>query len=261
MTPRIGIMTPAFGRVGSKAPMKKKVYSLMPKDKKVYVEPFVGGGAVFFGHDWGDTKVVLNDKDRELMSAYKILKKGFNMEQAKKYDSKDLNQLKQWYKSSGGGDLARLVKFRLKSNNTFGSLGRGDLYAPTSPYNMLKKGEAYKNKLKDVTLLSENYKSVMRRYDSPQTFFYLDPPYNDSKRLYKEGEFNNEELANFLRTIKGKFLLSMNDSGENRKIFKGFKIRGVSVLGGGHNVGDATGGQGGGVVGKGKRKELLISNY
>ena len=80
-----------------------------------------------------------------------------------------------------------LVKFRLKSNNTFGSLGRGDLYAPTSPYNMLKKGEAYKNKLKDVTLLSENYKTVMRRYDSPQTFFYLDPPYNDSKRLYKEG--------------------------------------------------------------------------
>lgn len=254
MTAKKGIMTPAFGRVGSKAPIKKKVYAMMPKEKKVYVEPFVGGGAVFFGHNWGDTKVVLNDKDRELMSAYKILKKGVNAEQAKKYDSQDLNQLKTWYKSSGGGDLARLVKFRLKSNNTFGSLGRGELYAKTSPYNMLKKADAYKDKLKDVTLLSENYKSVMRRYDSPSTFFYLDPPYNDSKRLYKEGEFNNQELANFLKTIKGKFILSMNDSRENRKIFNDFKIRGVSVLGGSHNVGkDAVGG--------GTRKEIFIKNY
>jgi len=255
MTAKKGIMTPAFGRVGSKAPMKQKIYAMMPKDKKVYVEPFVGGGAVFFGHDWGDRKVVLNDKDRELMSAYKILKKGINMEQAKKYDSQDLNQLKTWYKSSGGGDLARLVKFRLKSNNTFGSLGRGDLYRSTSPYNMLKKANDYKEKLKNVTLLSENYKSVMRRYDSPNTFFYLDPPYDDSKRLYKEGSFNNEELANFLKTIKGKFILSMNDSRENRKIFNNFKISGISVRGGGANI------NGGSVGGQTKRKEILVKNY
>ena len=34
MTPRIGIMTPAFGRVGSKAPMKKKSVFINAKRQK-----------------------------------------------------------------------------------------------------------------------------------------------------------------------------------------------------------------------------------
>ena len=61
-----------------------------------------------------------------------------------------------------------------------------------------------------------------------------------------------EKLASVLRNIKGKFLMSINDSANIRKIFKGFKITNISVQGAGSEASD---------IGSGVRKELLIRNY
>jgi DNA adenine methylase len=88
------------------------------------------------------------------------------------------------------------------------------------------------------------------RYDRPGTFFYLDPPYYDI-RLYnfnlEHGDF--ERMADLLRRIKGKFLLSLNDHPEVRKIFAGFTIETVKIAYSLHHK-------------AGKRyQELLISNY
>src|SRR5690606_23846163 len=51
---------------------------------------------------------------------------------------------------------------------------------------------------------------LIKRMDSPETFFYLDPPYVDSDQGhyggYTQEHFNN--LLNALSSIKGKFLLS-----------------------------------------------------
>jgi len=38
-----------------------------------------------------------------------------------------------------------------------------------------------------------------------------------------------EELRNTLSSIKGKFLLSINDSANNRNLFKEFKMKGIVV--------------------------------
>jgi len=57
-------------------------------------------------------------------------------------------------------------------------------------------------------------------------------------------------MADRLKKIKGKFLLSINDSTEIREIFKDFKISGLSVEGGGNSR-----------IAVNTRKELLIKNY
>ena len=101
----------------------------------------------------------------------------------------------------------------------------------------------------------------MRRYNNPKTFFYLDPPYskagekraqgdNASAGLYKEGNFSVEDMAKFLKTIKGKWLLSLENTSRIRNIFKGYKIRGITTGGGGNSG-----------IGEKKRKEVFISNY
>jgi DNA adenine methylase len=94
------------------------------------------------------------------------------------------------------------------------------------------------------------YQEILRRYDRPDTFFYLDPPYFGLpyyKFNFTESDY--VELANILKTLKGKFLLSLNDTPEVRRIFSDFKIKGFSFSYSAQNKG-----------GK-KHKEVLISNY
>ncbi|PKN78583.1 MAG: N-6 DNA methylase, partial [Candidatus Cloacimonetes bacterium HGW-Cloacimonetes-1] len=60
------------------------------------------------------------------------------------------------------------------------------------------------------------------------TFFYLDPPYFTKEHLYDredaEAFTKHEEMAQLLKTIKGKFLLSYNDDPYIRQLYKGFTI-------------------------------------
>jgi len=92
---------------------------------------------------------------------------------------------------------------------------------------------------------------LIPRYDRPDTLYYLDPPYwgceTDYGAAFDRGQF--EELAATLRTIKGRFILSLNDRPEVRKTFKGFDIEGVELA---YTI--SKGGS------KGRFKEVLISN-
>jgi len=238
-------MISAFNRVGNKRPIIGQLK--FPTGFKTYVEPFVGSGNVFFGKKFSpDVRAVLNDKDKQLMSMFRAVKAG-QFPDAKDYTWRDLNRMKSLAKTG-----SPFIKNLINQNHTFGSIGKGNIYKDTPLSNYLKRMPDMKEKLKNATLSSQDYKGVMRKHDGANTFFYLDPPYESSKDLYKKGEMNFEELASFLKTIKGKFLLSLNDSKKIRDLFKGFKVRGLSVRGQGNNQAE---------IGGGIRKELLISNY
>jgi len=104
--------------------------------------------------------------------------------------------------------------------------------------------------MKNTTILKQDYKKVIHKYDSPNTFFFLDPPYENSDSLYKDDTIDYEEMADVLNKIKGKFLLTINDSPNIRKIFKDFVIKPILVKGYGYEG-----------IGKKDRKELFIMNY
>ena len=114
----------------------------------------------------------------------------------------------------------------------------------------LRKIPKYAEYMKNTKVLNQDYKSVIKSNDSKDTYFYLDPPYESSKGLYTKSDFNYEELAVVLSKVKGKFVLSLNDSPNIRNIFKQFKIRGIRVEGG--NSED---------IGHKTRKEVIIKNF
>lgn len=71
---------------------------------------------------------------------------------------------------------------------------------------------------------------MIERYDRPHTFVYLDPLYYGIKgyRLnFERKDF--EVLAQTLAKVKGKFLMSLNDHAEVRRIFESFKVQTVSL--------------------------------
>ena len=87
-------------------------------------------------------------------------------------------------------------------------------------------GTKYNERLKDTIILNKDYKEVIKKYDSPQSFFYLDPPYSmsEKKKYYDNQHININELYELLKNIKGKFLLSYDNSAEIKELFKEFNI-------------------------------------
>ena len=65
------------------------------------------------------------------------------------------------------------------------------------------------------------------RYDSAGTLFYLDPPYYGGEKDYGKNIFASDDfqkIADAMTALKGKFILSINDTPEIREIFAPYHI-------------------------------------
>lgn len=218
---------PLIRRHGGKFAMYKKVVDAFPDDYEsmTYAEPFVGGGSVFFNKE-PSKKEIINDFDDDLVRLYRTVKKSpeeLNRRINGSYTRKDFNKLKQLHPTS---DIGKVVKQYLLSFLSF--LGTGSLFEPRS--GGVRKVERdfrpYSDRLSSVVIHNEDYKKVIHEYDSPNTFFYLDPPYEDTgKTLTQYSDIDFDEMADILSSIKGRFLMSVNNSRRIRDLFGRFNIK------------------------------------
>lgn len=87
-------------------------------------------------------------------------------------------------------------------------------------------------RLAGVTIECLPWSDFVERYDTPNTLFYLDPPYWGSETDYDAGVFERADfarLASRLALIAGKFILSVNDVPEMREVFGRFSIESVAT--------------------------------
>lgn len=77
-----------------------------------------------------------------------------------------------------------------------------------------------------VVVENQDFETLIRHYDRPDTFFYLDPPYFSTEDMYdvEFGWDDHVRLRDTLAAIEGKFLLSYNDCPEIRGLYKGFNF-------------------------------------
>jgi DNA adenine methylase len=86
----------------------------------------------------------------------------------------------------------------------------------TSFKNKLKNTE-WQKKFEKITFVENmDFEDVIKKYDSPTTYFYNDPPYYvvGEGDYYSNHDFDREDherLAKLLKTIEGKFSLSYYD--------------------------------------------------
>lgn len=148
-----------------------------------------------------------------------------------------------------------VIREKIKACNGFNNTlidKSSQIYKPWNPYTIVTNLPIYKSLLKHATITNKDYKLILQKYDSPTTFFYLDPPYeNSSKAFYHDTDMNYEEMRDILLQLKGYFLMSINDSPYIRKVFKDFKIKKINVFTR-WSSNEKT---------EKKRKELLIMNY
>ncbi len=80
-------------------------------------------------------------------------------------------------------------------------------------------------RLQDVTLENLDFRTLIQKYDSPNTLFYEDPPYwgenRTTKKVYSHefDEQDHTDLAYLNQTMMGKFLLSSYDCDLYRKLY------------------------------------------
>lgn len=259
-------MKPIFCRIGTKKTISNKIIQMIPSHK-TYVEPFFGGGAVYFAKMQSEVEVI-NDIDELLIEGYRLLKNlnddnistilslGESVNKIKNNEDRLelLNQIRD-EKINNNDEGFKLYQILIVMCNTFNCVGRWKIVQPHSQINKLKKINEYKNRLKNTEIFSVDYKNIINDFDAPDTFFFLDPPYQNSKTgLYKHYAINYEELFDLLSNLKGKFLLTINSSDEIRRIFNNFNIEEINVKGLGNGLGKGT------HMGR-DRTELIITNY
>lgn len=219
---------------------------------KTYIEPFVGGGAVFFEliKNYNFENIILNDINKELINAYKVVKNDVEKvikrlkEMEAEYLPLEMDERKEIYYTRRDNfndekkslDFSKLneehiehaAKFIFINRTCFNGLYRqnksGEFNVPIGRYknpticneeNLIAVNEALQN----VTLTSTDFENT-EEYIEDQTFVYIDPPYRPlpgtkSFTKYSRADFNEKSqkrLAAWVKEINDKAYLMLSNS-------------------------------------------------
>lgn len=205
---------------GGKSQLLPHLLELAPKQFNKYIEPFVGGGALFFA--LGNSSSVLADSNDELVITYTTVRD--DVENLIDRLRNIVNDKDTFYQirsldTSKLSDLDRSARLIYLNKTCFNGLYRVNQRGEfNTPYNgaiganflqadVLRKASAT---LKGTTIVAGDYKNVLTTKAAKNDFIFLDPPYlpvgkySDFKRYTKERFYikDQEELADeFARLV------------------------------------------------------------
>lgn len=224
--------------IGGKRAIANKIIAIFPSHK-IYCEPFAGGAQVFF-HKPRARVEVLNDLDGEMTNFYRICQQHY--EELIRYlrfilVSREWHELLKATNPATLTDIQRAARHLYLLKNSYAGLIRSLDYKchaaqppGLNPERLPEIIEETHKRLARVQIENLPYEQVLRRFDRPETLFYCDPPYLGLK-LYRHNltTADFEKMAERLAGLKGKFVLSLNDVPEVRRIFKQFKFREIDL--------------------------------
>lgn len=228
---------------------------------KTYAEPFIGMGGVFFRRRFRPKAEVINDLNGEIINLFRILQRHYpQFLDCLKFQVTSRREFERLRGCDPATltDLERAARYLYLQRHAFGGQHSGVFgVSPDRPsrFDLTQVApmlEAVHERLSGVVFENLDWKSLIERYDRPETLFYLDPPYFGGETDYGKGMFERADFARMaeaLAAIKGAFLLSINDTPEIRETFAGFQIDEVKLS---YSV-SRNGGQG-------KVGELIIGN-
>jgi len=218
-------MKPAFSYYGGKQRMSKNIIPLIPKHT-VYVEPFAGGAAIFFRKPWPkvantDTyREVLNDTNKQIVNFYQQLRDNgealalaceltpysrVECKEARKLTGDSLEDARRWFANIS-------MSFAYIANKGWGT-GVFHMNPAVTFQNSAANLYECARRLRGVHIECDDAINVIKRWDSPQTFFYCDPPYPGTSQGHYDG-YTSEDfdaLVSALDSAQGSFLLSCYD--------------------------------------------------
>ncbi len=180
-----------FSYFGGKYRLLPNLIKYIPQGLGCYVEPFFGSGTLFFSAPrWAKNEIV-NDWNRDIYNFFCVLRARYpslkRLLHYTPYDVQTFSQAKRIIKEKKAAPVYRAwalyvtVQMSIMNNRRSFSRGIVDKNKPREFQEIVKRLEYCTERLKDVLIENEDAAKIIRRYDSPRTFFYLDPPYLNVK--------------------------------------------------------------------------------
>jgi DNA adenine methylase len=203
-----------------------------------YCEPFCGAAWVLFAKPPGVSKVeVINDADGELARFFRVLQNHYLPFIDLYRHAIVSRQIFEWEKLKRPetlADLQRAARFYYLQRLCFGgkvgdkrNFGYSRHSRPKLNLDAITEELAdYHRRLNGVIIEHEDGLATIRRYDAPETLFFVDPPYCETEGYTVDfPRARYAELASRLKTIQGKFLLTLNDHPLIREVFADFSCK------------------------------------
>ncbi|MGA0569660.1 DNA adenine methylase [Variovorax sp. VNK109] len=224
--------------LGGKSRLADQIIELMPPHT-TYCEVFAGAAWVFFKKP--ESKVeIINDINRELVTLYRCVQHHLpELVLQFRWMLVARDEFDRFMRTPADTltDIQRSARFFYLSKTAFGAKVSKPTFgaAATAPprLNLTRIEEDLSEahlRLARVFVECRPFLDVIKKYDRAGTLFYIDPPYWGGEKDYGEGIFSRDDfarLAEQLRGIKGKFILSINDVPQIRETFADFEIREV----------------------------------
>jgi DNA adenine methylase len=201
---------PILKWAGGKQQMLDVLLPQVPKQYNRYIEPFFGGGALFFALTPKDA--IIADSNPELINLYRVV--AGNVEELISILKEMKNDESFYYEVRGlDPDLLSPVERAARTiylnktcyNGLYRVNRKGQFNVPYGKYKNPKICDeenlrAASNALQGVLIVEGDYKDVLREHARPGDFIFLDPPYlpvgkySDFKRYTKEQFYEEDHI-------------------------------------------------------------------
>ncbi|MBR6509700.1 MAG: DNA adenine methylase [Clostridia bacterium] len=258
-------MKTPVSRVGNKTPILNILYAVFPLEFNRFIDVFGGSGSVLLGKPEIQPFEVYNDFDRNLVNLFRCMKErtmavkrelGFcNLN-----SRDDFNAIKKFFKNEKFDDkyfaeeleltkimlpplsAEEMIEMRTRITTDY-DVRRAAMYLKLLRYSYSSSGKSFacqpfdirklfgliqelEDRMANVVVENQDFETLIKHYDRPDSLFYLDPPYFSTEDMYEVdfGWDDHVRLRDTLKNIKGKFLLSYNDCPEIRDLYKDFSM-------------------------------------
>lgn len=229
---------PPAAWLGGKRRLAKRLVALIEAvPHRCYVEPFIGMGGVFFRRELVPEVEVINDLSRDVHTFFRVLQRHYvAFMETMRFQLTIRREFERLVRTDPDTltDLERAARFFYLQRLSFGGKATGRSFGTSKvapkTFNVLELGPLLEDvhaRLAGVIIEGRPFAEVIALYDAPETLFYADPPYWGGENDYGKGLFGRRDfelLADTLAGIRGRFILSLNDVPEVRRIFGRFRL-------------------------------------
>ncbi len=211
-----------FQQWGGSAKYARRLAEFLPPHKR-YVEPFCGSAAVFFSKARAPEEV-LADADPEVIFALRYIQQ---------LNARSFRALKRfsWRVSRTGFERARACEPRSEGErfwrHVYGRLCTYGAKPNMAGFATIHDGDTYdieelwrfQERLQGVRLVTQDWKKTFAECDSPDTLYFIDPPY-EAEWTMGDG-IPAAEIARQVSKLKGPYIIAYTDSEEARRALAG----------------------------------------
>lgn len=231
---------PPLRYMGAKWQLAKWVTGQFPPHK-IYVEPYCGSAAIFFRKQRTEVEV-LNDLNKDLVHFFKVLRENPDaLINAIELTPFSLDEYQEsWEACDEPVERARRFYIRCWQSFSADTVTKSGWRRSTSLTRNTTTTQDWKRLdglKKAVDLLRcaqiDNLPALdcIRRYDSPDTVFYIDPPYVHATRkslrhkyIHEMNDADHQLLAQTVSQIEGMAIISGYDSELYRQLYAGWRV-------------------------------------